>query len=280
MKKNKRRIIKSGVSKNSISHAKNEKNNILKVKIVDIIDNPYQPRIEIKNDSLNDLANSIKENGLLQPILLNKLDNNNYELIAGHRRTEAHKILGLEDIKAIVISEIDKNDVEYKRNMSVNALIENIQRENLNILEVAISIKNLIEEDIFSSKQDIAKYLGKSNTFVSKMFSVLNLQKEIISDLRVNKSLKDLETLYELQKIKDDKIQLEFYYKLIEGVLTRKDIREYNKDKKELTKTNPEPYKIDNKKDIMTVNISTLKLDDLKKKELEDKILLLLKEYV
>ena len=216
------------------SHAKiNEKTIVKKISIKNIIDNPYQPRLQINNKELIELANSIKENGLLQPVSLNKIGKNKYEIIAGHRRVAAHKLLKISEISSIIVTELDRNDSEYKSKMAVNALIENIQRENLDVLETALSMQNLLDKSIFKTKGELAKATGKGSTYITKILSILKLDDRIIKDLQDNKSIKDLESLYELQKIEDKEIQYNLYKKLIKANYTRQELREYNKKKKE-----------------------------------------------
>jgi len=208
---------------------------VQEINIKQINDNPFQPRLQMTNNELVELANSIQENGLLQPILVNKIGKKQYELIAGHRRLAAHKLLKHETIKAIVVLELNDTDDDYKSKMAINALIENIQRQDLDILETSISFSNLLNENIFKTKDQLAKATGKSNTYISKVLSILKLDKRIIKDLEANKTIKDLEALYELQKIKDLNLQYKFYNELITGLITRNELREYNKLQKKDT---------------------------------------------
>lgn len=269
------------------SHAKNEVGDIIEIDVNKITDNPYQPRLILKNDSLIDLVNSIQENGLLQPIALNKLSNKKYEIVAGHRRVSAHKILKKSKIKAIIISELSKDNDEYKSKMSSIALIENLQREDLDILEIALSFQNIINEKIFKTKGDLAKSIGKSSAYISKVTSILKLSDDIIKDLEINKTIKDIETLYELQKIEDKELQLSLYEEIVKGKLSRQELREYNK-KRTITKvTIPKTQTItQNKYKIVKSTISTSikfeskNLDDKKFNELTDKITLILEEYL
>ena len=106
----------------------NKEGQVVEVKLDKIYDNPYQPRIEIKEKELEELANSIKEKGLLQPILVfNDKDENKLYLIAGHRRYYAYKLLGKEKIKVIYVNGIEKKD------LASIAITENLQREDLDI---------------------------------------------------------------------------------------------------------------------------------------------------
>lgn len=262
------------------SHAKkNDANMVVEVKISKISDNPYQPRLEMKNEELLELANSIQINGLLQPVALNKVGKDSYELVAGHRRVAAHKLLKEKTIKSIIVSEINKNDSDYGSKMAVNALIENLQRSDLDVLETAISLQNLLNEKIFKTKNDLAKATGKTNAYISKVLSVLRLDNEIINDLKLNKSIKDIEALYELQKITDIEIQLSLYKELIKGNLTRNEIREYNKKRKisiNQKKITSVPYelKVGSKKLNLSTNNECLNKEEIINFELELKSLL------
>ena len=259
------------------------KNDVLEINVANIVDNPFQPRLQIKNEELIELANSINENGLLQPIILNKLQKNKYELIAGHRRLEAHKLLKRKTIKSIIVMELSKDDPEYVHKMAINALIENIQRQDLDILETAISMQNLLNEKIFKTKDELAKATGKNNAYISKVLSILKLDDEIIKDLEINKSIKDIEALYELQKIDDKKVQYKLYNELIKGNFSRQELREYNKkqkqnkDNKIIVKKIPYALKVTNKNISLSTNLDTL---NEKEKELFEKdIKNILKKY-
>ena len=266
----------------NFSHAKIDKNSIYEIKIKNIVSNPYQPRLQMNKDELMELAKSIEENGLLQPILLNRVGEDKYELIAGHRRLEAHKILKKETIKAIIVSDIKNKDAQYKNKMSINALVENMQRQNLDLLEIALSMQNLLNEKIFKTKSELAKSLGKTITYVSKILSIINLDNRIIKDLEKNKSIKDLESLYELQKIDDKEKQYKFYLELINGKITREYLREYNKKlkSKDNTKNSKKiPYSLKVNKSKLILNTDLKNLDEEKRKNFEEEIKQVINKY-
>ena len=140
--------------------------------------NPYQPRKIFNENSIKELAKSIEKHGLIQPIIVIE-KTNKYILVAGERRLRAVKSLGKNTIKAIV-SDISLKDLrEY-------ALIENIQREDLNSLEIASSLKALIDEYGFTH-EELAKKLGKSRTYISNMLRLLNLPEVVKEKLFQNK---------------------------------------------------------------------------------------------
>ena len=153
----------------------------MEIELSKLKENPYQPRIEIKD--ITELANSIKEKGLLQPIVVKKEDEE-YIIIAGHRRVEAHKLLGKEKIKARVIEANDEN-------MASLSLIENLQRKDLDIIETAIALKHYKES--FNKKlEEIGQEIGKSKGYISQILNILNLPEEILQDIKENKSTKDI----------------------------------------------------------------------------------------
>lgn len=143
---------------------------VIEIPISEIVPNPYQPRKQFREESLNELAESIKEYGLLQPILVYK-ENNQYVLIAGERRLRASKILELEKIRAI-IADIDLNQLREV------ALIENIQREDLNPIDLAMAYNELLEIHNLTH-DELAKKVQKSRSQISNTLRLLNLGPEI-----------------------------------------------------------------------------------------------------
>jgi len=150
-------------------------------------ENPYQPRIEINQKELRELANSIKQNGLLQPILVQKIDKR-YVIISGHRRVEAHKLLNRKLIKAVVIK--NQQDLELAK----KSIIENLQRKDLNIIETAIALKRY-KEEFNKTLEEIGKEIGKDKGFVSKLLNILNLPEKIIQDIKQHKTTQDVRAL-------------------------------------------------------------------------------------
>ena len=145
---------------------------ILFIELENIKANPYQPRKEFDNDELNDLAESIRQKGIIQAITVRKLDDGNYELISGERRLRASKIAGIDKIPAFVL------DVSAKEDLLEIALIENIQRANLNSIEVAEGYKRLIDECSLR-QEDVAAKVGKSRSAVANTLRLLSLPPEI-----------------------------------------------------------------------------------------------------
>lgn len=146
------------------------------IKITQIEVNPYQPRTEFEEQSLKDLSESIKLQGLIQPITVRKAVNNKYQLISGERRLRASKMAGLEEIPAYVRTANDQQMLEM-------ALIENIQRENLNAIEVALSFQRMIDE--CSLKQDeLGDRVSKNRSTVTNYLRLLRLPPEVQASIR------------------------------------------------------------------------------------------------
>lgn len=154
------------------------KKNIQKISIDKIIPNRYQPRKTFNEDSLRDLAQSIKQHGLTQPVVVvydAGLDK--YELVVGERRFRASEIAGFKEIDCIVHSKLDE------KQLCALALIENIQREDLNPIETAQGYKNLMQKFLVS-QVELAEYCGKSKAAVSNSLRLLNLSQEIQNALQ------------------------------------------------------------------------------------------------
>lgn len=153
--------------------------NVNELEISKITPNPNQPRKHFDESALQELADSIKVHGVIQPLVVNKLDNGNYMIIAGERRWRASKIAGIKKIPAIVKNITDLKAFE-------TALVENLQREGLNPMEEARSYKRLIDE--FSlSQEEAAKKVGKSRSVVANALRLLNLDERVQSFVVENK---------------------------------------------------------------------------------------------
>ena len=139
------------------------------IAIEDIQTNPYQPRKYFSSEKLNELANSIRENGLIQPIIVRKSSIIGYEILAGERRFRAAKLAGLTQIPAIVKSLSDEE-------------IENLQRENLNPIEEAESYQHLIDRGL--THDEIAKFMGKSRPYISNLIRLLQLPEFMIQAVK------------------------------------------------------------------------------------------------
>jgi len=143
-----------------------------KIPIDLIVPNPYQPRKEFNEEKLNDLKESILKHGVLQPILVRKKIDNTYELVAGERRLRASKLAGLTTIPANIRSLTDRESLEI-------ALIENIQREDINPIEVAVGYKKLIEQFSYT-QEDLSKVIGKNRSTIANTMRLLSLPNNIV----------------------------------------------------------------------------------------------------
>jgi ParB family chromosome partitioning protein len=146
--------------------ANKDRNAVLKLDINKIVTNPFQPRKFFDKEALKELSESIRSNGLLQPISVYK-NGDEYILIAGERRLQAVKLLGLREIKAIIIN------TDYNKLREL-ALIENIQRENLNAIELAKSYKELIE-DYGITQEELSQIVHKSRSLITNTLRLLKL---------------------------------------------------------------------------------------------------------
>ncbi len=147
------------------------KDDVKEINLDDLRSNPYQPRKVFDEDKLEELTNSIIEFGVIEPIIVKKSSIKGYEIVAGERRTLAARRAGLKTIPAIIR---DFTDDE----MMTIALLENIQRENLNIIEEAMAYKNMIET-MHLTQDELAKKLGKSRSHVTNILGILKLPKKV-----------------------------------------------------------------------------------------------------
>jgi len=143
---------------------------ILRVAVGKIKANPHQPRSNFDHESLEDLTNSIKEHGILQPLILSSTDTG-YELIAGERRLRAAQLLELKTVPAII------RDIKEQQKLEI-ALVENIQRKDLNSIEEAVAFQRLIDE-FNLTQEEAAKRVGKSRSVIANTLRLLSLPSEI-----------------------------------------------------------------------------------------------------
>jgi len=161
---------------------RDRKESVFEIEVGRVKDNPYQPRYEMEAESLKELAASVKQHGILQPVIVTKsvkdIDRGQqveYQLVAGHRRLAAAKMAGLPTVPAIVRDSTDQQRLEL-------ALVENIQRSDLNALERAKGFKQL-QEEFDLTHEEIAKKIGKSREYVSNSVRLLNLPEEMKKEL-------------------------------------------------------------------------------------------------
>ncbi len=150
--------------------------NIVELEIDSIEINPFQPRTNFNEDTLNELATSIRELGVIQPITVRKLEFNKYQLISGERRLRASKIVGLETIPAYIRIANDQESLEM-------ALVENIQRHDLDPIEIAISYQRLMDE-INLTQEQMSDRVGKKRSTVANYLRLLKLDPIIQTGMR------------------------------------------------------------------------------------------------
>ena len=155
--------------------------NINKVSISDLVSNKFQPRKTFDEESLQDLTNSIKERGIIQPIIVRKSseDSSKYEIIAGERRWLSAQKAGLHEVPVVIAEVDDLKSLEF-------AIVENVQRNNLNAIEEAQGYQRLIRE--FSYDQDkVAKFIGKSRSHIANFLRLLTLPIEVLELVKSKK---------------------------------------------------------------------------------------------
>ena len=184
---------------------------VLEIPISEIVANPFQPRTTFDEDTIKELAQSIKELGLIQPITVTKIAENKYQLVSGERRFRAVKSIGKKAIIAYVIGE--KNDQE-KLEM---ALVENIQRTDLDPIEIALSYQRLIDE-VELTQETLAKRVGKKRATVTNYLRLLKLNPIIQMGMRDN--FISMGHGRALINVPDEAVQLKIYERVLEQQLS------------------------------------------------------------
>lgn len=201
---------------------------IAEVDIAAVRPNPYQPRADFDEEALDELKRSIIEKGIIQPITVRRANDGYYELVSGERRIRAAREAGLGRIPAYII------EVKRDEEMLELALIENLQREHLNPIEIAISYRRLIEECTLT-QEDVAKKIGKDRTTVTNFLRLLRLPDKIQQSLRKNQ----LSTGHAraLVAIPDEKVQLRIFERIMKKGLSVRQVetmvRNLSKEKTE-----------------------------------------------
>ena len=168
------------------------------VQIKDIQKNPYQPRKEFSEEKIQELSQSIKENGLIQPIIVRKSPVLGYEILAGERRYRASIAAGLSEVPVIVKQLSDQD-------MMLHSIIENLQRENLNPIEEAKAYQSLIDKGF--THTEIAEKMGKSRPYITNLVRLLGLPKHILTEVESGRlSQAHARLLIQLSSDKQDKL--------------------------------------------------------------------------
>lgn len=198
------------------------KNSTLSISINKIKSDKDQPRKSFDSEKIAELTESIKTHGIIQPLILRKIDNDQYIIVAGERRWRAAKIAGLKEVPAIIMDLTESEILEI-------SLIENIQRQDLNPIEEAIAYKKLID-DFKMTHEELSKRIGKSRTSITNTMRLINLdarvQQYIIEGViseghgRALLGIKDFEIQYELaQQVIDEKLSVRELEKIIRRII-------------------------------------------------------------
>jgi ParB family chromosome partitioning protein len=199
--------------------------------------NPFQPRTDFKKEALEELAESIKVQGIIQPITVRKLTSKSYQLISGERRLQASKLAGLEEVPAFIRTADDQQMLEM-------ALIENIQRENLNAIEIALSYQRLLSECNLK-QEELGDRVGKNRTTVNNYLRLLKLPPDIQIALR--DGLLSMGHARALITIEDVTAQLDVFKKIMKDELSVRKVEELvrslgnKKDSKKAPESEPNP---------------------------------------
>ncbi|MBO3444564.1 nucleoid occlusion protein [Clostridium sp. CCUG 7971] len=221
-----------------------EEKRVMEIPIEQIVPNPYQPRKVFSQSALEELSNSIKVYGILQPITV-RMKDDKYELIAGERRLRAAKLAKLEAIPVIINNMSDESS-------AVLALLENLQREDLNFIEEAMGYENLIREHDFTQQQ-LAEKLGKNQSTIANKLRILRLSSEIKIKL-VENNLTERHARA-LLKLPSEELMKEVLDKVIKNELTVKKTEKLIKDILEDLEAPSEADKKQNVKGSMAIRI-------------------------
>jgi len=193
---------------------------IIELNVDEIRPNPYQPRTVFDETALNELALSIKENGVFQPIIVKK-SIKGYEVIAGERRLRASKLAGMKTIPAIIRQLSDEKMAEI-------ALLENLQRENLNALEEAKAYKSLLEQ-LAITQEELSKRVSKSRSHITNVLGLLRLPKSV-QDMIADKKL-TMGHARVLSKLEDEEEIIKMANNIIETSMPVREVEKVSADK-------------------------------------------------
>ena len=265
----------------------NMEKEIIEVSLDDIIPNRFQPRLAFDEDALNELAKSIRQHGIIQPLVLRKVGNK-YEIIAGERRYKASYIAGLTKVPAVVIDLNDNESAEV-------AIVENIQRKNLSALEEAKSYKKLLDRG-YLTQDELAIKMGKTQGSISNKLRLLNLS-EVVQNALLNNEISERHAR-SLLRLDDSEEQEEVLHRiiterlnvrdtdtLINSILSTKDFVQVRAPKSLGGSKKKEEYDFDtvfnnykeeitNEPAIETVDIPKIEVEEAPKIETEETLLL------
>lgn len=214
--------------------------NIIELGLESIDVNPFQPRTSFNEESLRELASSIKELGVIQPITVRKLEYNTYQLVSGERRYRASKLLGLETIPAYIRIANDQESLEM-------ALVENIQRQDLDPIEISLSYQRLIDE-INLTQEQLSDRVGKKRSTIANYLRLLKLDPIIQTGMR--DGFLSMGHGRALINIEDSQAQLEIYEKILANSLSVRETEKLVREMSEGKPGKPAPASPDLPKDI------------------------------
>lgn len=196
------------IASNSVARIRQDSNGTIRVESIEV--NPNQPRTVFDEESLRELAESIKSYGLIQPITVRPVANGKYQLISGERRLRACKMAGLQEVPAYVRTIDDLQSIQM-------ALVENIQREDLNALEIALSYQRLIEECGFS-QEEVSTKVGKNRSTITNYLRLLKLSRNTQIAVRDNQIT--MGHARALVVLENDKLQEKVLKQVLDGGLS------------------------------------------------------------
>ena len=170
---------KTDITSNTDHQKSDVVGSITRIKISSISPNPFQPRLDFDKEPLLELANSIKEHGIIQPITVRKIGRNEFQIISGERRYQASKLAGIDELPCFIRIADDQHMLEM-------AIVENVQRKDLNAIEIALSYQRLIDECNLS-QEELGKKVSKNRSTVANFLRLLKLPIEIQKALRDDK---------------------------------------------------------------------------------------------
>ena len=228
------------------------KEEIIEVAISELRPNPYQPRKVFDSEALSDLASSIKEHGVFQPIIVKK-SIKGYKIIAGERRVRASKLAGLEKVPAIVRNLNDEQMMEI-------ALLENLQRENLSAIEEAKAYKSMIE-NLHLTQEQLSVKVGKSRSHVTNILGLLRLPSEV-QEMVVNKKI-SMGHARVLSKLESDEKIIEMAHDIVDKKIPVRNVEELSQNTEK---------KVKNVKTSKTKNNEFFEVEEMLKEKLDTKV--------
>lgn len=225
---------------------------IIEVKLTDLRPNPHQPRKIFKEEALQELASSIKKNGVFQPIIV-KRSIKGFDIVAGERRFRAAKLAGLETIPAIVREFSEEQMIEI-------ALLENLQRENLSAIEEALAYKNMLEK-LHLTQEELSSKVSKSRSHITNMIGLLRLPSEV-QRMIANSEL-SMGHARVLSKLEDNNKIIEYAHKIIDDRLPVRDIEQLTIEEEKKNKI---------KRPIKEINSDYKYVEDLLRDKLDTKV--------